>query len=71
MVVCRDVDIDKAVADTHFALFFNHGELRLLHLSNGSSSKHRLWPTHTVRSSSTTVRLFIQDGCSTFYMFCL
>jgi acyl-CoA reductase-like NAD-dependent aldehyde dehydrogenase len=30
VVVCRDVDIDKAVADTHFALFFNHGEVHLL-----------------------------------------
>jgi acyl-CoA reductase-like NAD-dependent aldehyde dehydrogenase len=30
VVVCRDVDIDKAVADTHFALFFNHGERLLL-----------------------------------------
>uniref|UniRef100_A0A383WQ86 Aldehyde dehydrogenase domain-containing protein n=1 Tax=Tetradesmus obliquus TaxID=3088 RepID=A0A383WQ86_TETOB len=26
VVVCKDVDIDKAVADTHFALFFNHGQ---------------------------------------------
>lgn len=26
VVVCPDVDIDKAVADTHFALFFNHGQ---------------------------------------------
>lgn len=25
MVVCPGVDVDKAVADTHFALFFNHG----------------------------------------------
>jgi aldehyde dehydrogenase (NAD+) len=26
VIVCADVDIDKAVADTHFALFFNHGQ---------------------------------------------
>eukprot|EP00775_Hariotina_reticulata_P006904 gene6904-7120_t len=26
VVVCSDVDVDKAVADTHFALFFNHGQ---------------------------------------------
>jgi hypothetical protein len=24
LLLCPDVDIDKAVADTHFALFFNH-----------------------------------------------
>jgi acyl-CoA reductase-like NAD-dependent aldehyde dehydrogenase len=27
VVVCRDVDIVKAVADTRFALFFNHGKI--------------------------------------------
>lgn len=27
VIVDANVDVDKAVADTHFALFFNHGEL--------------------------------------------
>lgn len=26
VVVCPDVNVDKAVADSHFALFFNHGQ---------------------------------------------
>eukprot|EP00877_Chromochloris_zofingiensis_P013807 jgi/Chrzof1/8680/Cz03g20090.t1 len=26
VIVCADVDVDKAVADTHFGLFFNHGQ---------------------------------------------
>ncbi len=27
IIVCPDVDIDKAVADAHMALFFNHGQV--------------------------------------------
>lgn len=26
VIVCNDVDVDKAVADAHWALFFNHGQ---------------------------------------------
>lgn len=28
IIVCPDVDVDKAVADAHMALFFNHGQVR-------------------------------------------
>ena len=57
VIVCPDVDVDKAVADTHFALYFNHGQCcaagsRWAAPARSNANRPRVQTQNTVRACS-------------------